>query len=183
MRPLRFHDLRASDARRVQFRARRVRELAPGAARLSQELRRPPATARSRLSDREWDIMLDSTARYVDSITDEERADPGPERSASLARRIGDYLRRRSSCVPLLSREHTLPRPGTLRRDRPARGPRGHRAEPPRVIVTFDERDPMMRAFPELRRLRDERYVHTKLFRYMRVFELKSSRAPFIASR
>jgi hypothetical protein len=136
----------------------------------------------SRLSDREWDIMLDSTARYVDSITEEnepilvlsdQRLVHGASGTTSVGGRHAFYFYLVST--GLLDREgfDKIVPPEVIQ---------NILDNPPRVIVTFDERNPMMRAFPELRRLRDQRYVHTKLFRYMRVYELKSARSPFLAA-
>jgi hypothetical protein len=137
--------------------------------------------ARSRLSDREWDIMLDTTARYVDSITDDNEpilvlSDQRLLHAASGTTSVGGRYAFHFYLVStrLLDRRgfDAIVPPEVLGEIL---------ANPPRVIVTFDERDPMLRAFPELRRLRNERYVHTKLFRHMRVFELRPSRMPFVA--
>ncbi|HMJ15317.1 MAG TPA: glycosyltransferase family 39 protein, partial [Polyangiaceae bacterium] len=139
--------------------------------------------SRARLSDREWDVMLDSTARYVDAIAEENEAilvlsDQRVLHVASGTTSVGG----RYAFFFYLVSTGLLDRAG-FDKIVPPEVLHEILENPPRVIVCFDERGPMMRAFPELRRLRDERYAHTRFFRHMRVYELKAGQMPFMATR
>jgi len=126
------------------------------------------------ITDRDWDRLSDDAARYVDSVTDDneevllltaERLIHYNGNTRPVGGRYGFHFYLVS--VGLLDRagwEKIVP-PSVIR---------SILSKPPRVIVSSMGNVPLIDDFVEFRALRNLRYVKTRQFRHIEVYELKT---------
>ncbi|HEY6556141.1 MAG TPA: hypothetical protein VI072_02670 [Polyangiaceae bacterium] len=124
------------------------------------------------MSDREWDQAVAEVAAYVDELADDnepilvlcdDHLIHAAARTTSVGERYAFYFYLIS--VRLLDRagfDQLVPR--EIISDIVD--------APPRFIVTAGDDQPLVRAFPELRELRDRRYHEVKAARFLRVYRL-----------
>lgn len=125
------------------------------------------------LTDHDWDIAVDETAQYIDSLTEpgEEILVLSPNRFiqyASDTRSVGGRYRFYLYLVSvgLLDR-------AAFDRIVPDEAMHDILTHPPRVIVGTMGRVPLLEAFPEFRWLMAKWYVETRHYRHIIVYELR----------
>jgi hypothetical protein len=129
------------------------------------------------ISDTEWDLVENEAANYLKTIVQPQepillltanRLLHFNTDTISVGGRYHYHLY--LACVGLLDREHfDALVPHEIIDDIVA--------NPPRVIVSAFESAPLADVFPEFERLRETRYVKTRNFRHILIYELRDDRA------
>jgi hypothetical protein len=127
----------------------------------------------SEITDRDWDGLVDQSARYIDAIANEN--EPilvmSSERFIHYASRTRSVGGRYAFHFYLISVK-LLDRAG-FDKIVPHEVIRDILMHPPRLIVTSGDNEPIVPDFPEIKALRDRHYSLVKRFRHIHIYQLK----------